>query len=123
MPEAGCWVEPTLVEGLAPDHPLNQEEWFGPIGSVMRVADFDQALELHNRSRFGLLGALYTSDEAHAAEFASRAEAGILSIGRARPPFAASGPFTGSKASGYGIPEHGRWNRDFYTAPQAIYRD
>jgi acyl-CoA reductase-like NAD-dependent aldehyde dehydrogenase len=122
MPETGCWTQPTLIAGVAPDHPLNQDEWFGPIASIMRAADFDQAIELHNRSAFGLLGALYSVDEARTAAFAGRAEAGLLSIGRARPPFAAAGPFTGLKASGYGIPEHGRWNRDFYTQPQALYR-
>ena len=47
----------------------------------------------------------------------------MLSINRARPPFAAEGPFIGWKASGYGPPEHGRWNRDFYTRAQAIYGD
>ena len=41
----------------------------------------------------------------------------------ARPPFAAEGPFAGWKASGYGTPEHGRWNRDFYTRAQAVYGD
>jgi alpha-ketoglutaric semialdehyde dehydrogenase len=45
----------------------------------------------------------------------------MLSINRARPAFAAEGPFIGWKASGYGTPEHGRWNRDFYTRAQAIY--
>lgn len=122
LPNEGCWVEPTLVEGLPPDHALNQEEWFGPIASIMRARDFEEALELHNRSSFGLLGALYSTDEKNVAKFLARAEAGILSLGRARPPFAASGPFSGWKASGFGTPEHGRWNRDFYTRPQAIYR-
>jgi len=122
MPDAGCWVEPTLIEGLGPDHPLNQQEWFGPIASIMRASGFDQAVELHNCSAFGLLGALYSTDEGRIAAFASRAQAGLLSIGRARPPFAAGGPFAGWKASGYGGAEHGRWNRDFYTQPQAFYR-
>jgi acyl-CoA reductase-like NAD-dependent aldehyde dehydrogenase len=122
MPDQGCWIEPTLIDGLRPDHPLNQQEWFGPIGSIMRATDFNQALELHNHSEFGLLGALYATDETRIEAFAERAEAGLLSIGRARPPFAAAGPFTGLKASGYGIPEHGRWNRDFYAQPQAVYR-
>ena len=122
MQEHGCWMEPTLIEGLAPNHPLNREEWFGPVASVNRVPDFGHALDWHNDSDFGLLGALYSTDEAHIAQFVSGAEAGILSIGRARPPFAASGPFNGWKASGHGIAEHGRWNRDFYTRPQAVYR-
>jgi acyl-CoA reductase-like NAD-dependent aldehyde dehydrogenase len=69
----------------------------------------------------GLLGALFSEDGKAKAKFLAEAQAGILSINRARPPFAAEGPFTGWKASGYGPPEHGRWNRDFYTRAQAIY--
>ena len=47
----------------------------------------------------------------------------MLSINRARPQFAAEGPFAGWKQSGHGVPEHGRWNRDFYTRAQAVYGD
>ena len=46
---------------------------------------------------------------------------GILSLNQARPPFAAAAPFGGWKASGQGIPEHGRWDRDFYSRAQAVY--
>jgi acyl-CoA reductase-like NAD-dependent aldehyde dehydrogenase len=108
---------------LPPEHPLNQEEWFGPIASIMRARDFEHALELHNRSSFGLLGALYAVDEERIARFVAGAEAGIVSIGRARPALAAAGPFSGWKASAFGTPEHGRWNRDFYTRVQAVYRN
>ena len=111
-----------MIAGLEPDHPLNQEEWFGPIASLLRASDFEEAIEIHNGTGFGLLGALYATDEDRIAKFASSAQAGLLSVGRARPPFAAAGPFAGWKASGFGIAEHGRWNRDFYTQAQAIYR-
>jgi acyl-CoA reductase-like NAD-dependent aldehyde dehydrogenase/nicotinamidase-related amidase len=122
LPPDGCWMEPALIDGLGSDHPLGCEEWFGPLGSLVRVANFDEAIKLHNRTGFGLLGALYATDDARIAQFTAKAEAGILSVGRARPPFSSAGPFYGWKGSGYGIAEHGRWNRDFYTRPQAIYR-
>jgi alpha-ketoglutaric semialdehyde dehydrogenase len=122
LPVDGCWMEPTLVAGLDPAHRLNQQEWFGPVASILTAPDFDQALAIHNDSAYGLLGALYSTDEARIERFAARAQAGILSIGRARPPFSSAGPFLGWKSSGFGVPEHGRWNVDFYTRAQAVYR-
>lgn len=119
---AGCWLAPTLLDSLGADDPLLGEEQFGPICTLHRAADFDQAVAIHNRGDHGLLGALFSADEARQALFLDRAEAGILSIGQARPAFAPDGPFIGWKASGFGPPEHGRWNRDVYAKPQAVYR-
>jgi acyl-CoA reductase-like NAD-dependent aldehyde dehydrogenase len=42
-------------------------------------------------------------------------------LNTSRPAFSGAGPFVGWKGSGYGVPEHGRWNRDFYTQVQAVY--
>ena len=83
--------------------------------------DFDHALRLHNATSYGLLGAIFTHDPAHEARFIDQAQAGILSVNQARPAFASTGPFVGWKSSGYGPPEHGRWNREFYARPQAVY--
>ena len=123
LPAVGCWVEPTLLSNLPPSHPLLCEEIFGPLAAVVRVPDLAAAIAAHNATNMGLLGALFTGDEQSAALFLGKAQAGMLSIDRARPPFAAEGPFVGWKASGYGPPEHGRWNRDFYTRAQAVYGD
>ena len=122
-PEAGCWVAPTLLAGLPADHPLLTREVFGPLGAVIRVADLETALQVHNATGMGLLGALFTADRAAKDRFLAEAQAGLLSINRARPQFAAEGPFAGWKQSGHGVPEHGRWNRDFYTRAQAVYGD
>lgn len=119
--EAGCWVEPTLLTGLPANHPLLTREVFGPLAALVRVPDLAGAIAAHNATGMGLLGALFSQDERSVADFLAGAEAGMLSINRARPPFAAEGPFTGWKASGHGPPEHGRWNRDFYTRAQAVY--
>lgn len=122
QPGDGCWVTPTLLHGLPDDHPLLTDEVFGPLAAIHVARDLPHAIALHNATDFGLLGALYTTDPAAEASFIAGAEAGMLSINRARPPFASAGPFVGWKNSGFGPPEHGRWNRDTYAHPQAIYR-
>jgi acyl-CoA reductase-like NAD-dependent aldehyde dehydrogenase len=121
--QAGCWLEPTLIANPPADHPLLTREVFGPLAALFRVGSLDDAITAHNATGMGLVGALFTQDEAAVEQFLAGAQAGMLSINRARPPFAAEGPFIGWKASGYGTPEHGRWNRDFYTRTQAIYGD
>ena len=122
QPEAGCWVTPTLLHALPDGHPLLADEVFGPLAAIQVARDLTHAIALHNATDFGLLGALYTADPASERRFLAEAQAGMLSINRARPPFAAAGPFVGWKNSGFGPPEHGRWNRDTYARPQAIYR-
>lgn len=122
QPPEGCWAVPTLLHDLADDHPLLADEVFGPLAAIQVARDLSHAIALHNATEFGLLGAIYTADPASEARFVAEAQAGMLSINRARPPFSAAGPFVGWKNSGFGPPEHGRWNRDTYTRPQAIYR-
>ena len=121
VPDAGCWVAPTLLAFDDQRSAAMRSELFGPVAGLVVAEDFDHALRLHNATDYGLVGALFTHDRAHEQRFIDHAEAGILSINGARPAFAATGPFVGWKSSGYGPPEHGRWNRDFYTRPQAVY--
>ena len=120
-PEAGCWIEPTIMADLPDDSPILCEELFGPVVALVRVADLDGALAEHNRGEYGLLGALFTQDAEAQARFLAQAQAGLLLLNEARPAFSAAGPFHGWKASAHGSPEHGRWNRDFYTRVQAVY--
>jgi acyl-CoA reductase-like NAD-dependent aldehyde dehydrogenase len=112
-----------LLANLPDGHPLLIREVFGPLAAIVRVPDLAAAIAAHNATGMGLLGALFSGDERAIALFLADAQAGMLSINRARPAFASQGPFVGWKASGYGIPEHGRWNRDFYTRAQAVYGD
>jgi acyl-CoA reductase-like NAD-dependent aldehyde dehydrogenase len=117
----GAWLAPTVLGALAPDAPAMREELFGPVVALVGARDLGQALEIHNDVEQGLLGALFSKDAASQARFLAEADAGILVINQARPAFADAGPFVGWKASGHGPPEHGRWNRDFYTRVQAVY--
>jgi acyl-CoA reductase-like NAD-dependent aldehyde dehydrogenase len=122
LPESGCWMAPALLGGLPDDHPLLASEAFGPLAAIQIARDLDHSIALHNATSFGLVGAMFTTDAKSERRFLAEADAGMLSINRARPPFSASGPFVGWKRSAFGPPEHGRWNRETYTRPQAQYR-
>ena len=122
LPAAGCWVAPALLHDLPADHPLLTEEVFGPLAAIQVARDLDHSIHLHNATNYGLVGAIFTTDPAAQTRFIAEAQAGMLSVNRARPAFSPAGPFVGWKSSAFGPPEHGRWNRDTYTRPQAHYR-
>ncbi|QJB58136.1 L-glutamate gamma-semialdehyde dehydrogenase [Pseudodesulfovibrio sp. zrk46] len=61
----GCYVPMTIVEGITKDHRIAQEEVFGPVLSVMRAKDMDEAIEIANSTRFALTGAIYSRSPAH----------------------------------------------------------
>ena len=118
---AGCWFEPTLVVPGGEQDRIVQEESFGPIGVILPADDFDDALRQCNAVQQGLVATLCSDDPAQQNRFLAAAAAGILRIGAEHTFIHPEAPFGGWKVSGLGVPEHGRWDRDFYTRPQAIY--
>ena len=76
---------------------------------------------LANGVEHGLLAALYTNDPAKRLHFADAIEAGIVQLAPGPVAVHPDAPFGGWKASGLGPPEHGRWDREFYARPQAVY--
>jgi acyl-CoA reductase-like NAD-dependent aldehyde dehydrogenase len=99
-----------------------QEESFGPVLVVQRARDFEHALDLCNGVRQGLVASLFSDSPERRARFLDQAQAGILKLGLATADADTEAPFIGWKASGAGPAEHGRWDRAFYTRPQALYR-
>ncbi len=71
----------------------------------------------------GLVAALYSDDPDDHQRFLAMAEAGSLKINRPTVEVAPLAPFGGWKQSGLGPPEHGRWDLDSYTRPQAVYEN
>ena len=118
----GNWIAPTVFINPSLDSAIWSAELFGPVAALRSCKDFDHALHLHNQVEQGLLGVIYTNNPVQEEQFLKNAKAGILSINKARPSFSAAGPFVGWKSSGIGVPEHGRWNREFYARVQAIYK-
>ncbi|WP_454607414.1 aldehyde dehydrogenase family protein [Streptomyces tendae] len=97
----GAFVEPTLLTDVTPDMRAYREELFGPVATVYRVADEDEAVALANTSPYGLGGAVFAADPERARGVADRLEAGMVWINHptaSRPEL----PFGGIKRSGYG---------------------
>ncbi|MCU1694896.1 MAG: Aldehyde Dehydrogenase [Mycobacterium sp.] len=110
--ESGHFVEPTIFADVDPDSPLAQDEVFGPVLSVIPFDDEAQAVDIANRTRFGLAGYVWTADLGRAHRVADALQAGYVSVNgmAALPPGA---PFGGWKASGYGV-EGGRRGLEEY---------
>jgi alpha-ketoglutaric semialdehyde dehydrogenase len=98
-----------------------QHETFGPVLVVQPAEDWDHAMALVNGVPQGLVAALFSASPGLADRFMNEAAAGILKVNRSTADAAVDVPFGGWKSSGIGPPEHGRFDRDFYTRPQAVY--
>jgi alpha-ketoglutaric semialdehyde dehydrogenase len=117
----GCWFSPTLIAEPDPASAVVQEEIFGPVAVILHARDFDHALQLCNGVPQGLMATLMSNDPEIQQRFLDEVQAGILNINRITLSIDPVAPFGGWKDSGIGVPEHGRWDRDFYTQPQAVY--
>jgi acyl-CoA reductase-like NAD-dependent aldehyde dehydrogenase len=116
-------VAPALFEGLGDDAFLSCEEVFGPVTSLYRFADLDEALRRANAVRFGLSSAIFTSSLASARQFARTIEAGIVRINGQTAGADVHVPFGGIKGSGFGPHEQGRAALQFYTDEITVYED
>ncbi|MBI2833841.1 MAG: aldehyde dehydrogenase family protein [Acidobacteria bacterium] len=100
----GYFVEPTVIDGLPREHPLFYEELFVPITVVADVASLDEAIELTNRSEYGLTAGIFSEDDRDLAEFFGRVNAGVLYANRRAGATTGAWPginsFGGWKASG-----------------------
>lgn len=97
----GWFYEPTILTGCTPDMALFQEECFGPVAAICRVADFEAAIEQANASPFGLGAAIFTTSLEEAMEAAERLEAGMVWVNNPMIDNDAL-PFGGWKQSGIG---------------------
>ena len=97
-PKAGFVTAGIVDVTNAKDIP--DEEWFGPLLQIVRVADFDAAIKVANNTEFGLAAALLSNDEALWKQFAVQARAGIVNWNRPTTGAASSAPFGGVGKSG-----------------------
>lgn len=118
---AGFFVAPTVVELADGSAPLWNEEVFGPVLAVRRAANFEEALQLANDSRYGLSGSVFTSNFSAVMRAVRDFDVGVLRINVETAGSELHVPFLGSKASGFGPPEQGRAAREFYTRTKTVY--
>jgi acyl-CoA reductase-like NAD-dependent aldehyde dehydrogenase len=121
--DRGYFVAPTIFDHVAPDNPLAQDEIFGPVLSIVRVRNFDEALDAANSVRYGLSSSLYSNDAAKIFAFIDRIETGITHINSPTVGGEAHLPFGGMKATGVGLREMGHVAVDFFTELKTVYID
>jgi alpha-ketoglutaric semialdehyde dehydrogenase len=118
----GDWYAPTLLRVDDPESSVVQEETFGPVLVIQPATTVDEAIALANGVEQGLLMAVLTSDDDLRRRIIDAAVVGLVQTGPGIVPVHPDAPFGGWKASGVGPPEHGRWDADFLTRPQAVYQ-
>jgi acyl-CoA reductase-like NAD-dependent aldehyde dehydrogenase len=111
----GWWLEPTVVEDVAPDAALSCSELFGPVTILYRVRDLDEAIALVNDSPYGLTSAIHTSSIHRAMRFADAVEAGVVVVNGGTHGSEPHMGFGGIKQSGTGWREAGVEALDVYT--------
>jgi aldehyde dehydrogenase (NAD+) len=121
--EHGFVVEPTVFEDVRDDAFLSCEEVFGPVTSLYRVADLDEALRRANAVEFGLSAALFTQSLEAVQRFSTEAQAGLLHVNSQTAGAEVHVPFGGLKSSGFGPHEQGRAALEFYTEVVTLYHD
>ncbi len=98
----GVFVDPTILADVIPTMRIYYEESFGPVASVIRVADEEEAVSVANDTEYGLAAAVFGRDIARALKVAQKIESGICHINAPTIHDEAQMPFGGIKASGYG---------------------
>jgi aldehyde dehydrogenase (NAD+) len=121
--EHGYYVEPTVFDRVSRSMRIAQEEIFGPVISVIRVKDFEKAMEAANSVRYGLSSSIFTTDATNVFRFVDMIEAGIVHINSGTPGGEAQLPFGGTKATGVGPREQGPTAVEFFTELKTVYVD
>ncbi len=99
---AGAHLDPAILDRVTPDMRIYHEETFGPVATVIRYAEIDEAVSIANDTEYGLTAAVFGKDMARALDVAQRLETGICHINSATIQDEPHMPFGGMKASGWG---------------------
>jgi len=117
----GFYLSPALVTETTNSMRINREEVFGPVASVVRVKDYDEALAVANDTEFGLSAGICTSSLKHSSHFKRHSQAGMVMVNLPTAGVDYHVPFGGRKGSSYGPREQGRYAAEFYTTVKTAY--
>jgi aldehyde dehydrogenase (NAD+) len=118
---AGFFQQPALITETTNAMRINREEVFGPVASVVRARDYDEALHLANDTEFGLSSGICTTSLKYATHFKQHAQAGMVMVNLPTAGVDYHVPFGGRKGSSYGSREQGTYAREFYTTVKTSY--
>ena len=116
----GNFFAPTIVRGGDPDGILAQRELFGPVLAAFSADDLDHAIELANRTNYGLSASIFTRDLRTALDYINRIHVGLVRVNGDTTGVDPHAPFGGMKASSSGSREQGSAAREFYTEIKTV---
>lgn len=117
----GYFLAPTLFVDCTPGMRICREEIFGPVASVVQVADYEAALAMANDTEFGLSAGIATTSLKYANHFKRHSQAGMVMVNLPTAGVDYHVPFGGRKGSSYGSREQGTYAREFYTTVKTTY--
>jgi aldehyde dehydrogenase (NAD+) len=119
----GYYIEPTIFTEVKTKMRIAREEIFGPVLSVFRASDLQDAVRISNDVDFGLSSSVYTRDLVQAHEYINTAETGMVHVNAPTLGGEVHLPFGGIGASGTGQREQGTEGFDFFTETISVYID
>jgi acyl-CoA reductase-like NAD-dependent aldehyde dehydrogenase len=119
----GFFFQPTIFDGVKPNMRIAQEEIFGPVLSIIEIANFEEALAVLNGTNYGLSSSIYTNDVSRAFRAMRDIEAGITYINGPTIGAEVHLPFGGVKDTGNGHREAGTTVYEIFTEWKSIYVD
>ena len=117
----GFYLQPTLFTEATNQMRISREEIFGPVASVIRVKDYDEALTAANDTPFGLSAGIATTSLKYATHFKRNADAGMVMVNLPTAGVDFHVPFGGRKASSFGSREQGKYAAEFFTTMKTAY--
>jgi acyl-CoA reductase-like NAD-dependent aldehyde dehydrogenase len=117
----GFYLQPTLFTEATNQMRISREEIFGPVASVIRVKDYEEALATANDTPFGLSAGIATTSLKHATHFKRNSEAGMVMVNLPTAGVDFHVPFGGRKASSFGSREQGKYAAEFFTVVKTAY--
>jgi acyl-CoA reductase-like NAD-dependent aldehyde dehydrogenase len=117
----GFYQLPALVTETTAAMTINREEVFGPVASVLRVRDYEEALAMANDTEFGLATGIVTTSLKLSTHFKRHAQAGMVMVNLPTAGVDYHVPFGGRKGSSYGSREQGAYAKEFYTTVKTAY--
>jgi aldehyde dehydrogenase (NAD+) len=117
----GYYLAPALFTDTTNAMRINREEIFGPVATVIRARDYEEALVLANDTPFGLSSGIVTTSLKHGTHFRRNSQAGMVMVNLPTAGVDYHVPFGGRKGSSYGPREQGAYAREFYTSVKTSY--
>jgi acyl-CoA reductase-like NAD-dependent aldehyde dehydrogenase len=117
----GYYMSPAIFTETSAAMRINREEIFGPVASVIKVSNYEEALAVSNDTPFGLSSGIVTTSLKHASHFKRHSQSGLVMVNLPTAGLDYHVPFGGRKKSSYGPREQGAYAREFYTILKTAY--